>query len=78
MDREGVAPAQAAFMGNDLNDVECIRMAGVGIAVADAVEEARMAADYVTGRRGGRGAIREIADLILGLKDKPARGGKGA
>jgi YrbI family 3-deoxy-D-manno-octulosonate 8-phosphate phosphatase len=78
MVQEGVTAAQTAFMGNDLNDVECIRMAGIGIAVADAVEEARKAADFVTCRQGGQGAIREVTDLILRIRSPPAREGREA
>jgi len=78
MAREGVPARQTAFIGNDLNDLECIRMAGVGIAVADAVEEARKAADFVTRQRGGQGAIREVADIILGIRTSSSRKGKGA
>ena len=78
MAREGIPARQTAFIGNDLNDLECIRMAGVGIAVADAVEEAREAADLVTRQRGGQGAIREVADIILGIKASAPRKGRGA
>jgi len=76
--QEGVPEEQTAFIGNDLNDLECIRMAGVGIAVADAVEEARKAADYVTRQQGGQGAIREVTDIILGIKASSSRKGRGA
>jgi YrbI family 3-deoxy-D-manno-octulosonate 8-phosphate phosphatase len=74
MATEGVAPGETAFMGNDLNDVECIRMAGIGIAPADGVGEARKAADLVTRHKGGLGAIREVTDIILGID--PGRGGR--
>jgi len=41
------------------------RKVGIAIAVADACQEARKAADYVTDREGGHGAVREVCDLIL-------------
>jgi YrbI family 3-deoxy-D-manno-octulosonate 8-phosphate phosphatase len=78
MEKEGVAPAETAFMGNDLNDVECIRMAGIGIAPADGVREARKAADLVTRHRGGQGAIREVTDIILGMDLRRGGRRKGA
>jgi YrbI family 3-deoxy-D-manno-octulosonate 8-phosphate phosphatase len=56
---------QVAYMGNDVNDLECIAHAGIGIAVSDADPKALKIADYVTGRPGGRGAIREVIDIIL-------------
>jgi YrbI family 3-deoxy-D-manno-octulosonate 8-phosphate phosphatase len=56
---------QAAYMGNDVNDLECIRHAGIGVAVADSDPKILAAADYITRKPGGRGAIREFIDIIL-------------
>ena len=50
-----------------------LRRAGVGIAVADAVEEVRRAADWVTSRPGGRGAVREMCDAILKFRGASVR-----
>lgn len=61
----GVTAAETAAMGDDLADIPLIREAGVGIAVADAVEEARDAALWVTEKNGGMGAIREVIETIL-------------
>jgi 3-deoxy-D-manno-octulosonate 8-phosphate phosphatase (KDO 8-P phosphatase) len=58
-------PEQLAYVGDDLPDVPTIRHAGLGIAVADAPEEVRSAADYVTSVPGGGGAIREVVELLL-------------
>ena len=66
--REGVEPADACFMGDDVTDVECIRLAGVGVTVADGVPEAKEAADHVTRAKGGDHAVREICDLIIDAK----------
>ena len=62
-----VRPEEVAYAGDDINDVECVRWAGLGIAVADAVPQLIDAADYVTERRGGNGAIREAADMLLSM-----------
>jgi 3-deoxy-D-manno-octulosonate 8-phosphate phosphatase (KDO 8-P phosphatase) len=56
---------RVAFMGDDLNDREAMRVAGVAIAPADAVEEIRKAADLVTEAPGGRGAAREAVEAVL-------------
>ena len=56
---------QVAFIGNDINDVDCLNAVGLGIAVADAYPVAVDAADYVLTKNGGQGAVREIADLWL-------------
>lgn len=61
----GLTLDQVAFVGNDINDVECLREAGLGVVVADAYPVAAAEADLVLTRNGGRGAVREIADLWL-------------
>jgi 3-deoxy-D-manno-octulosonate 8-phosphate phosphatase (KDO 8-P phosphatase) len=57
--------AECAFIGDDLVDVPVMQRVSVAFAVADAVAEVKQAADYVTQLPGGRGAVREVADLIL-------------
>jgi len=64
---------QVAFIGNDINDVDCLNAAGVGIAVADAYPVAVDAADFVLSKKGGQGAVREIADLWLSANGVSAR-----
>jgi 3-deoxy-D-manno-octulosonate 8-phosphate phosphatase (KDO 8-P phosphatase) len=61
----GVATSEMAYVGDDLPDLPAIRCAGFGVAVANAVEEIKRAADYVTTRRGGEGAVREVIEYIL-------------
>ena len=61
----GIDLADAAHMGDDLNDLAVLEAVGLPLSVADAVPEARAAAAYVTSRRGGDGAVREICDLIV-------------
>lgn len=61
----GLTPAQVAYVGNDLNDVECMRMVGLPIAVADAYPPALASAKAVTTRPGGHGAVREICEWFL-------------
>lgn len=54
-----------AYTGDDLIDIEALRIAGLGVAVADAHPQAVAWADWVSQRPGGRGAVRELAELIL-------------
>ncbi len=61
----GLNAAEVAFAGDDLNDLECLRWAGWGVAVANAVPEAKEVADVVTRASGGAGAMREAAELLL-------------
>ena len=63
--RLGVGTEQILFVGDDLVDLPAFRLAGVAVAVADATDEAREAADFVTARPGGRGAVRETAEWLL-------------
>ncbi len=51
-------------------DLGLIRLAGAGVAVANAVAKVRAEADYVTRRTGGSGAVREVAELILKAQNK--------
>ncbi len=60
--------SRIAFIGNDINDVECLRAAGLGVVVADAYPVAVEAADLVLTKNGGRGAIREFADSLLAVR----------
>lgn len=53
------------YIGDDINDLECIREAGIGVAVANAEDIIKDHADYITKTQGGRGAIREVVNLIL-------------
>lgn len=56
---------RVAFMGDDLNDREALRLAGVSIAPADAMLEIREQVDLVTEALGGRGAVRETVEAVL-------------
>ncbi|MFZ5518559.1 MAG: KdsC family phosphatase [Candidatus Zhuqueibacterota bacterium] len=53
------------YVGDDLPDWSLIKKAGVGVAVADACEEVKQIAAYVTTRHGGQGAVREVVEMIL-------------
>jgi 3-deoxy-D-manno-octulosonate 8-phosphate phosphatase (KDO 8-P phosphatase) len=63
----GVSRPEVAFIGDDIPDIPCIEWAGLGIAVGSAADEAKAAADVVTGASGGSGAIREAAEYIMRL-----------
>jgi YrbI family 3-deoxy-D-manno-octulosonate 8-phosphate phosphatase len=60
--------ADIAYVGNDLNDLECLRWVGLPIAVADAIPDAKAAARWVTLKAGGRGAVREVCDALVGSR----------
>ena len=60
----GVEAEEIAYIGDDLNDLDCIRYCGFTGCPADAVPEIRQAVDFVSSRNGGRGAVREFVDVI--------------
>jgi 3-deoxy-D-manno-octulosonate 8-phosphate phosphatase (KDO 8-P phosphatase) len=69
----GVRWDEVCYVGDDIFDLGAMKRAGVAVAVANAVAEARAAADYVTRASGGHGAVREVVELILKAQDKWAR-----
>lgn len=63
---------QVAFVGNDINDRDCLQMVGCPIVVRDAHPSVLPLARYRTRRKGGNGAVREVCDLIFEAHE-PAR-----
>jgi len=61
----GLDAKNIAYVGDDLLDLPIVRRAGFGVAVANAVDELKNAAHYVTSRTGGKGAVREVIEYIL-------------
>ena len=64
---------EVCYVGDDIVDLGALKRAGVAVAVANGVAEARAAADHVTLAGGGHGAVREVAELILKAQNKWAR-----
>ncbi|HDS09364.1 MAG TPA: 3-deoxy-D-manno-octulosonate 8-phosphate phosphatase, partial [Firmicutes bacterium] len=57
-----------AFCGDDLIDIPVLRKVGIPVTVSNAAEEVKHVAEYITGRRGGEGAVYEVIKLILTAK----------
>jgi 3-deoxy-D-manno-octulosonate 8-phosphate phosphatase (KDO 8-P phosphatase) len=64
----GVAAEETACVGDDTPDAPMLRRAGLAIAVADAHPALVAAAHWVTQSKGGRGAVREVCDLLLSAR----------
>lgn len=60
-----VQPSQIAFIGDDVNDLELMRKVGLSAAPQDGISQAKKIAAYVCKMEGGKGVLREVADLIL-------------
>ena len=65
MQRVRTSRTTTAYMGNDVNDLECMHHVGLAIAPCDAHPAVLAIADLVTTHPGGRGAIREVADKLV-------------
>jgi 3-deoxy-D-manno-octulosonate 8-phosphate phosphatase (KDO 8-P phosphatase) len=68
--RAGFDWSETVFVGDDVVDLGALKRAGVAIAVANAIEEAKALAHYVTRAEGGHGAVREVVTLILKAQNK--------
>lgn len=91
LDRHGLTPADAAFLGDDFPDLAVLRAVGLPVAVANAVPEVRAVCALKLSRPGGAGAVREFAELLLKARGEwkavtdayvaeravPASGGRG-
>jgi 3-deoxy-D-manno-octulosonate 8-phosphate phosphatase (KDO 8-P phosphatase) len=60
-----VTADECGFIGDDVSDIPVMNRVGFPVAVADAVEDTKQAAHYITALKGGQGAVREVCDLIL-------------
>lgn len=66
----GLSDEAFAYIGDDLPDVAIIRQVGLGVAVANAVNQVKEFAVWCTQAHGGRGAVREVCDFILSAQNK--------
>lgn len=66
----GLTPEQVCHIGDDLTDLSLLRYVGLSVAVADAAEEVRATANHVTAVPGGRGAVREVVEMLLKAKNR--------
>ncbi|HEX8716389.1 MAG TPA: HAD family hydrolase [Gemmatimonadaceae bacterium] len=70
LERHGVAPGQAAFIGDDLPDLAILRCVGMPVCVANAVPEIQAVSRVQLARSGGRGAVREFAERLLAAREE--------
>ncbi len=68
--KTGFEDKQIAYIGDDLPDIPVMKKVGFAVAVANCSDETKEAAHYVTKNQGGKGAIREVTDLIIKLQQK--------
>ena len=68
-DQLDIHPEECLFMGNDVNDIPALKIVGIPVAVADAYPELNKHVIYKTKLNGGKGAVREICDIIYNFKN---------
>ena len=65
LDERGIDAAHVIYVGNDVNDLPAMKLAGMPVAVADSHPAVLQVARLVLSRRGGDGAVRELSDRLL-------------
>jgi YrbI family 3-deoxy-D-manno-octulosonate 8-phosphate phosphatase len=66
--RHGLHLDEVAFIGDDVNDLPALECVGFACAVADAAPQVQSVAHYITQRRGGDGAVREVCELLIAAR----------
>ena len=65
LERYGLKDVEIAYMGDDVLDLPILKRVGLSICVANGTREAKRASHYITKRRGGDGAVREVVEMLL-------------
>ena len=73
LQKAGARDEQVCYIGDDLPDLPVLARTGLAVAVANAAPEVKKAAHYVTRRKGGDGAVREVVELIMKAQGKWAK-----
>jgi 3-deoxy-D-manno-octulosonate 8-phosphate phosphatase (KDO 8-P phosphatase) len=68
LNRKGLQPAEIAFIGDDVNDLEVLKMVGFACCPADAMDLIAPATHYTSTAKGGQGCFREVAEFIIQCK----------
>ena len=64
-EKKGITTKQCAYIGDDVNDIDCMMLCGHKAAPSDAMKVVRDVVDYVCEARGGEGAVREYCDYLI-------------
>jgi len=70
LESKHVLPASVLFMGDDIPDLDVMKMAGLAVCPADAAEEIKAISAYVSPNKGGRGAVRDVIEKVLKVQGK--------
>lgn len=68
LDEEGWAAEEVLYIGDDIPDIDCIRLAGVGACPRDAVREVKAVSDFISPKNGGDDCVRDLIERILAAR----------
>lgn len=68
--KNNIQPENIAYIGDDVNDIEFMKLVGLTASPSDGMPEIRNMVDYVCEQKGGNGAFRDFAELIIALKSE--------
>jgi 3-deoxy-D-manno-octulosonate 8-phosphate phosphatase (KDO 8-P phosphatase) len=71
-DKTGLELSEICFMGDDINDIAAMKLAGIAAAPANAQPVARQCAAFISGSNGGNGAVRELVEAVLAAREHSA------
>ena len=66
--RSGYFREQVLYMGDDIPDLPVIKLAGLAVCPADAVEEIKSVCDYISPKKGGEGCVRDVIEKVLKIR----------
>lgn len=69
LSRYSLSGDEVAYMGDDVNDLPALRLVAAGFAPSDAVEAVRSAVHFISEKKGGEGAVREMTDFLLKVRE---------
>ena len=70
LENKKIKLSQALYIGNDINDLECMKNCAISVTVKDGNEKIKKISDHILIKKGGCGAVRELVELILGERDE--------
>jgi len=70
LEEKAINPNNVIYLGNDINDIECLISVGCGVVVADAHNDAKKIAKIILKNKGGQGAVRELCDLVISRNNR--------
>ena len=69
LEKNGLLPEQVLFMGDDIPDLELMKMAGLAVCPADAVEEIKAVSHYISPKNGGDSCVRDVIEKVLKIQN---------